>query len=99
NADGTVAGRTFATRVEISVNNGTVFRFGPYDPTNDAFITSEVVTGSVTTGPNGTLKVNVPLSKLGNPTIPVTDLTSLPAVIEPYALTVILEAVLRFVQP
>jgi hypothetical protein len=99
NADGSVAGRTYATRVEISVNNGTTFRFGPYDPTNDAFITSEVVTGSVTSGENGTVKVNVPLSKLDNPTIPVTNLTSLPAVIEPYALTVILEAVLRFVQP
>ncbi|MCI0413809.1 glycoside hydrolase [bacterium] len=99
NADGSVAGRTYATRVEISANNGTIFRFGPFDPSNDAFITSEVVTGSVTPGENGTVKVNVPLVKLGNPTIPVTDLTSVPAVIEPYALTIILEVALRFVQP
>jgi hypothetical protein len=51
------------------------------------------------TGPNGTISVTVPLSLLGNPTIPVTDNTTLPAVIEPYALAIITEQAVRFTQP
>lgn len=100
NADGSTASRVHATRVNIDATGAITYRFGQYDPANDAFVgTAKTVTGSITTGPNGTLKVNVPLSLLGNPTIPVTDLTSLPAVIEPYALTIIHEIAVRFTQP
>jgi hypothetical protein len=40
--------------------------------------------------------VNVPLNFLGNPTIPVVDSTSLPAVIEPYALVFAHEEAVSF---
>jgi hypothetical protein len=43
--------------------------------------------------------VNVPLSLLPDRKIPVTDLNTLPAVIEPYAVTIIHEQAVRFVQP
>jgi hypothetical protein len=100
NANGSVTTRAYATRAEVTAQGTVVYRFGEYDQAEDAFIgTSTVVTGSFTTGANGTLKVNVPLSLLGNPTIPVTDPAALPAVIEPYALTIIHEQAVRFTQP
>jgi len=45
------------------------------------------------------LKVTVPLSALGNPTIPVTDSTALPAVIEPYAVVFAHEGAVYFTTP
>ncbi|HEY6139095.1 MAG TPA: sialidase family protein [Thermoanaerobaculia bacterium] len=98
NPDGTLATRAYATRASVSAT-GVTYSFGQYDQTNDAFIgTATTVTGSYTTGPNGTISVTVPLSLLGNPAIPVTDANALPAVIEPYAVAIILEGALRFVQ-
>ncbi len=98
NSDGTIASRTFATRAAVSITGGLTFTFGEFDPGADAFVgTTTAVTGSSTAGPNGTLKVNVPLSALGNPTIPVTDLNALPAVIEPYAVVIAHEQAVRFV--
>ncbi|HEX6179469.1 MAG TPA: sialidase family protein [Thermoanaerobaculia bacterium] len=100
NADGSLTTRAYATRAEVQATGAVVYRFGQYDQAADAFLgTSTVVTGSFTTGPNGTLKVNVPLALLGNPTIPVTNATALPAVIEPYAVTIIHEQAVRFIMP
>ena len=100
NDDGSIASRTYATRVAVDVTGGITYRFGEYDQANDAFIgTAATVTGSTVSGPNGSLSVNVPLSLLGNPTIPVNDLTSLPAVIEPYAVAIVHEQAVRFTQP
>jgi hypothetical protein len=100
NDDGSIATRTYATRVAIDATGAATYRFGQYDQANDAFVgTATVVSGSYVTGPNGSVSVTVPLSLLGNPTIPVTDTTSLPAVIEPYALAIITEQAVRFVQP
>ena len=97
NSDGSIASRTFATRAAVSATGGLSFTFGQYDPGADTFIgTTTAVTGSSTAGPNGNVKVNVPLSALGNPTIPVTDLDTLPAVIEPYAVVVAHEQAVRF---
>ncbi|MEO8378582.1 MAG: sialidase family protein [Acidobacteriota bacterium] len=97
NSDGTTASRYYATRAEVTVTGTVNYRFGVYDAAEDAFIgTTTVVTGSTTAGPNGTLNVSVPLALLGNPTIPVTDANAIPAVIEPYALTVIHEQAVRF---
>lgn len=99
NDDGSVATRTYATRAATDATGAVTYRFGQYDQANDAFVgTSTVVTGSNTPGPGGNVKVIVPLSLLGNPTIPVTDLTTFPVVIEPYALTIIHEQAVRFVQ-
>jgi hypothetical protein len=100
NEDGSIATRNYATRVSVDVGGAIAYRFGQYDQANDAFIgTSAVVTGSATQGPNGALTVNVPLSLLGNPQIPVSDLNTLPAVIEPYALAIVHEQAVRFVMP
>lgn len=100
NADGSLTTRTYATRAAVNAQGAVAYRYGLYDQASNAFIgTSTVAAGSFTTGPNGTLKVNVPLSFLGNPTIPVTDSTTLPAVIEPYAITIIHEEAVRFTMP
>ena len=99
NADGTIGNHACATRVAVSASGNVTYSFGRYDQANDAFEgPATTVTGSYVTGPNGTLTVNVPLSLLGNVTIPVTDATSLPAVIEPYALAIVTEQAVRFTQ-
>jgi hypothetical protein len=100
NSDGTTATRTYATRAAVNATGAVTYTFGQYDQANDAFVgTATTVTGSAVTGANGTLRVEVPLSLLGNPAIPVTDATTLPAAIEPYALTIIHEERVRFTQP
>src|SRR6266545_895184 len=77
---------------------GSVYEFGQYDPGENAFVGSTTTTtGATTEGPNGTLSVNVPLSALGNPAIPVTNTTTLPAVIEPYAIVFAHEEVVSFI--
>ena len=86
----------YATEVTTSLT-GSSFRFGQYDPVADGFVgTSTTTTGSITEGPGGKLSVNVPLSALGNPAIPVTDTTTLPGVIEPYALVFAHEEAVSF---
>ena len=62
------------------------YQYGTYDAAGNSFLTNVTASGSFTTGAGGTLNVSVPRSYLGNPTIPVTTSTALPAVIEPYAL-------------
>jgi len=100
NSDGSVATRAYATRASVSPTGSVSYSFGEYDQAGDAFIgTATTVAGSFVTGPNGTLSVTVPLSLLGNPTIPVTDASALPAVIEPYALAIVTEQAVRFTQP
>src|SRR5207247_5301494 len=44
--------------------------------------------GTFTPGVNGTITVNVPISGVGNPTIPITDVNGTPAVTNPYGLTI-----------
>jgi hypothetical protein len=99
-ADGSADVRTFATRVSVNAQGAVTYSFGAYDQAEDAFVgTATTVTGSYTTGPNGKLSVNVPLSLLGNPTIPVTDPSGIPAVVDPYAIAIITEQQVRFTQP
>jgi hypothetical protein len=76
------------------------YEYGQYDPAGNGFVgSSTTATGSNTTGAGGTIKVNVPLSALGNPSIPVTDSTTLPAVIEPFAIVFAHEEVVSFNAP
>ncbi|MDQ1638653.1 MAG: hypothetical protein QOF62_1992 [Pyrinomonadaceae bacterium] len=66
---------------------GSFYTYGEYNAGDNAFVGSATTTtGTTTEGANGTLSVNVPLSALGNPAIPVKTTTDLPAVIEPYAI-------------
>lgn len=100
NDDGSIAARTYATRVAVDMTGAITYRFGQYDQGANAFVgTATTVNGSTVAGPNGSVSVVVPLSLLGNPAIPVTDTTSIPAVIEPYAVTIITEQAVRFTQP
>ncbi|HYC94039.1 MAG TPA: sialidase family protein [Thermoanaerobaculia bacterium] len=100
NDDASIATRTYATRVSVAVDGTLAYSFGQYDQANDTFVgTTTPVTGSATPGPNGTLKVNVPLSLLGNPVVPVAGANDLPAVIEPYAVAIVHEVAVRFVMP
>jgi hypothetical protein len=100
NADGSIATRAYATRASVSPTGAVTYSFGQYDQAEDAFVgTATTVTGSFVTGPNGTISVNVPVSLLGNPAIPVADSTTFPAAIEPYALVIITEQAVRFLQP
>ncbi|HEV2826757.1 MAG TPA: sialidase family protein [Pyrinomonadaceae bacterium] len=86
NADGSLTSKIYATEVSVDPS-GASYTFGQYDPAEESFVsgTTSTPAGTYTEGENGTLKVTVPLSALGNPVIPVTDPNALPAVIEPYA--------------
>ena len=100
NDDNSIATRMYATRVSVDVQGGITYHFGQYDAANDAFVgTTTAVTGSATPGPNGALSVKVPLALLGNPAIPVSSASDLPAVIEPYATAIVHEIAVRFVMP
>lgn len=100
NTDGSVATRTYATRATVDISGSVSYEFGEYDQAGDDFIGSTTtIQGATVAGPNGTISMTVPLALLGNPTIPVTDAAALPAVIEPYALAIISEEVVRFTQP
>ncbi|HZE88095.1 MAG TPA: hypothetical protein VE404_01040, partial [Verrucomicrobiae bacterium] len=99
-AGGGLVTTNYATQATTDPTGSVTFKYGAYDPAGNAFVgTATTATGSFTTGANGTLKVIVPLSFLGNPTIPVTDLNALPAVIEPYALVFVHEEAVSFVAP
>lgn len=99
NADNTITTKAYATEATTSAT-GVTYRYGEYNLAENDFIGSAVrATGSNTTGPDGTLKVNVPLAFLGNPTIPVTDPNALPAVIEPSALVFVHEEAVSFTSP
>jgi hypothetical protein len=100
NPDGTSTTKVFSTRVATDISGAVTYRYGEYDEAGAAFVgTAATATGSYTTGPNGTLSVNVPLAALGNPAIPVTSASELPAVIEPYALVFATEKAVYFVTP
>ncbi|MGH9457855.1 MAG: sialidase family protein [Thermoanaerobaculia bacterium] len=100
NDDGSIASRTYATRANLSATGTIAYSFGRYDSAEDTFVGSTTtVSGTFTAGPNGTIQVFVPLSLLPAVDIPVRDLTTLPAVIEPYAIAIIHEVAVRFVMP
>jgi hypothetical protein len=99
NPDGSLASTIYATEAKTNATGAVAYRYGVYDPVAAAFVGPVTATGSAATGPNGTLKVNVPLSFLGNPAIPVASADALPAVIEPYAVVYASEGAVYFVSP
>jgi len=95
-------GTTYGTRV--NVDTGTItYAWGPWDSANSVLSTANTVTGTFTAGANGTITVPVPLSMIGNPTIPITDVTGIPAVRNPFGLTFAGEGArgsgVHFIQP
>ena len=86
------------------VEPGGGYTVGEYDQTSNQLKsgTTTTITGSYTTGPNGTVVWHVPKNKIGNPTVPVAP-GGMPAAGNPYAVTIVGEGALGtglvFVQP
>jgi hypothetical protein len=95
-------GKTYATLASEPAPDAEAFSYGEFDTGINQLSTSNAATGSVTPGTPGTISVTVPLSGIGNPTIPVTTLAAA-AVKNPYSMTFSGEGVLGsglvFVQP
>ena len=58
------------------------FTYGNFDTNTNQLTTSNATTGTITTGSPGTISVNVPLSALGNPAIPVTKTNASSAAVQ-----------------
>lgn len=80
-------GKTYATEIDVSPGPLVAYGWGEFD-TNNQLSTYNSTTGTYTPGVNGTVTANVPLSGVGNPTIPITDVNGTPAVSNPYGLTI-----------
>jgi hypothetical protein len=95
-------GKTYATLASEPAPDAQAFSYGEFDTGINQLSTSNAATGSVTAGTPGTISVTVPLSGIGNPTIPVSTLAAA-AVKNPYSMTFSGEGVLGsglvFVQP
>jgi hypothetical protein len=82
-------GTTYGTKADVGADTNTiVYTWGPWDSSNNSLASSNTTTGTFNAGVNGTITVNVPLSSIGNPTIPITDVAGTPAVRNPFGLTV-----------
>ena len=96
-------GKTYATEVDVSPGPLVSYEWGEFNTSNNQLSTSNSTTGTFNVGVNGTITANVPLSGVGNPTIPITDVNGTPAVTNPYGLTIAGEGVigsgLVFTQP
>ncbi|MEY2565372.1 MAG: hypothetical protein QOH88_3565 [Verrucomicrobiota bacterium] len=81
-------GKSYATRVVQPDPAGTTYTYGEWDRAADAFVsgTTHSSTGTYNPGPNGTVTVDVPLSAVGNPTIPIPDPAGTAAVTLPYGI-------------
>lgn len=88
-------GTQYATRVVQPDPAGTTYTYGQFDGSS-GFVsgTTSSTTGTFNPGVNGTITVDVPLSAVGNPQLPVTDLSAIPAVRQPFGLTFAGEGVL-----
>ena len=85
-------GKTYATLASEPDPSGIfAYSYGEFDPATNQLISNTVQTasGSFTPGANGVISVTVPLTGVGNPTIPTTDPNATPpAVVNPFALTI-----------
>jgi len=81
-------GNRYATQVTAPDPSGSLSYFwGPWDSNSNKITTFNATTGTFNQGANGTVTVNVPLSRIGNPTIPITDTSQTAAVTNPFGLT------------
>jgi VCBS repeat-containing protein len=95
-------GKRYATQVDVDAANQTA-SWGEFDPNNNQLITTNSTTSTFTAGPDGTITVDVPMSGIGNPTIPISDPAGTTAVTDPFAIIIggegALGAGLVFLQP
>jgi hypothetical protein len=81
-------GSQYATQVTAPDPSGSLSYFrGLWNPSSNKLTTFIATTGTFNQGANGTVTVNVPLSGIGNPTIPITDPSQTAAVTNPFGLT------------
>jgi hypothetical protein len=81
-------GVQYATQVSAPDPSGSLsYLWGPWNADKSQIATSNATTGTFNPGANGTITVNVPLSGIGNPTIPITDPSQTAAVTNPFGLT------------
>ncbi len=81
-------GFQYATQVTAPDPSGSLSYFwGPWDPRINKIASLNATTGTFNAGANGTITVNVPLSGIGSPTIPITDFSQAAAVTNPFGLT------------
>jgi hypothetical protein len=81
-------GNQYATQVTAPDPSGSLSYFwGPWNSDKNQITTAHATTGTFNQGANGTITVNVPLSGIGNPTIPITDPSQTAAVTNPFGLT------------
>src|SRR5205814_3113381 len=81
-------GKTYATEIDISPGPVITRGWGEFNASNNQLSTYTGTTGTYTPGVNGTITAQVPLSGVGNPTIPITDVNGTPAVSNHYGLTI-----------
>jgi PKD repeat protein len=81
-------GKTYATETDVSPGPLVAFNWGEFDTANNQLKTFNSTTGTFNQGVNGTITVDVPISGVGNPTIPITDVNGTAAVTNPYGLTI-----------
>jgi hypothetical protein len=95
-------GKNYATLASEPAPDAAAFSYGEFDTGINQLSTSNAATGTVTAGTPGTISVTVPLSGIGNPTIPVSQPADA-AVRNPYSFTFsglgVLGSGLVFVQP
>src|SRR5437868_5680341 len=77
----------YATETDVDASGLVFYGYGPFDGVNQ-LSTYNGTTGTFTAGANGTITVNVPLSGVGNPAIPITDPAGTPAVTNPFAVSI-----------
>ncbi|MFL6209222.1 MAG: PKD domain-containing protein [Pyrinomonadaceae bacterium] len=80
-------GKTYGTQVQAPSANGPFdFIYGEYSEGDEQFTTINFTTGTFNAGAHGTVTVDVPLTDIGSPTIPITDPAGAPAVSNPFGL-------------
>jgi hypothetical protein len=75
--------------VDVGADPATIsYNWGHWDSVSNRLSDFNSTTGTFNAGVNGTITVDVPRSSIGNPTIPITDVTGTPAVRNPFGLTI-----------
>jgi hypothetical protein len=76
------AGAWWATLASEPQPDSMAFTYGNFNTSTNQLTTSNATTGTITTGSPGTIAITVPLSALGNPTIPVTKANASSAAVQ-----------------
>lgn len=81
-------GKTYAAEADVSPGPLVAYGWGDFDPAKNQIGTYTSTTGTFTPGVNGTITIDVPVSGVGSPAIPITDVNGTPAVRDPYGVTI-----------